>query len=132
MKPTIQYIQFQMPLSIAKNPLVYFITEHFESPQIMVYSDFVKYLLQNFNINDRKEIVKQLDSYQNVFLDNLTGEFQVIKDEVTNRKPSHNEMLKLNQEKKIENWVDKGLNMLKTKVSEWNKNNANRTNRNRF
>lgn len=80
-KPNIQYIQFVMPLSLQKQPTVFFITEHLDKPKTMIYSSFVKYLLRHFNINDRSGIIKELDSFQNIFLDNITGEFQIIKDE---------------------------------------------------
>ena len=131
MKQTIQYIQFMMPLSVAKSPLIFYITEHFETPQMMVYSSFVKYLLKEFNINDRKGIIKELDSYRNIFLDNLTGEFQIIQDEITTKKVTHKEMLKLNQEQKIESWVEKGLNRLHTQVNNFRSNFNVGTNSNR-
>jgi len=119
-KPSIQYIQFVMPLSVAKEPIVYYITEHFDTPKMMTYSSFVKYLLREFTINDRKGIIYQLDSFQNIFLDNLTGEFQVIQhDKEEMKKVTHTELLKLNQNKIPETWVEKGLNRLHKKVDEF-------------
>lgn len=134
MKPSIQYIQFVMPLSVQKNPLIYYVTEHLETPKIMVYSSFIKYLLREFNINDRKGIIQELDSFRNIFLDNLTGEYQIIEpDKEELKKVTHDQLLKLNQRKPPETFVEKGLNRLHVKVNEFRnslglnaRNNSNR------
>lgn len=120
MNTSIQYIQFVMPLSVQPDPLILYVTEHFETPQMMVYSSFIKYLLKEFKINKRKEIIKELDSYRNIFLDNLTGEFQIIEpDKEELKKVTHGQLLKLNQHKPPETFVEKGLNRLHVKVNEF-------------
>lgn len=132
MKPNIQYIQFVMPLSLAKDPLIYFITEHLDTPKMMVYSSFIKYLLREFNINDRKGIIEQLDSFKNIFLDNITGEFKVIEiDKEEFKKVTHAQLLKLNQNKQPESLVDKGLQKLYSQVNSFRNKFNVRTNYNR-
>lgn len=114
-KPKIQYLQFVMPLSIAHDPSVFFISEHLDNPKLLVYSSFIKYL-NEFNIKDKKGLLKELDSFQNIFLDNLTGEWKVVEESKENFKVTHDQLLKLNQEKKPETWVEKGYSKLQSRL----------------
>jgi endoglucanase Acf2 len=57
-------------------PRVKYVTEHQENerPLILSYDKFLKFLLDNFKINDKEKVLLSLNSHEIVFIDNLTGE----------------------------------------------------------
>jgi len=75
-----KYIDFFMKPALSE-PLVYYMTEHQEEDGrklYLIYSDFRKFLLTSFKINDIEGILFNLDSHQFVHLDGITGDFQTI------------------------------------------------------
>jgi len=70
-----RYIQFFMIPSV-DYPRVKYVTEHQENerPLILSYDKFLKFLLDNFKINDKEKVLLSLNSHEIVFIDNLTGE----------------------------------------------------------
>jgi hypothetical protein len=55
---------------------VKYITEHQENerPLVLSYDKFLKFLLDNFKMNDKEKVLISLNSHEIVFIDNLTGD----------------------------------------------------------
>ena len=70
-----RYIQFFMIPSV-DYPRVKYVTEHQENerPLVLPYDKFLKFLLDNFKMNDKEKVLLSLNSHEIVFIDNYTGE----------------------------------------------------------
>ena len=73
-----RYIQFFMIPSV-DYPRVKYVTEHQENerPLVLSYDKFLKFLLDNFKINDKEKVLISLNSHEIVFIDNLTGNHSI-------------------------------------------------------
>jgi len=79
-KSKFKYIDFFMKPSLSE-PIVYYMTEHQEEDKkklFLLYSEFRKFLLTSFKINNTEELLYLLDSHQFVHLDGETGDFETI------------------------------------------------------
>lgn len=58
---------------------VKYVTEHQENerPLVLSYDKFLKFLLDNFKINDKEKVLISLNSHEIVFIDNLTGNHSI-------------------------------------------------------
>ena len=111
----------------SQNPIgdrVSFITEHNERRSSLPYRKFLEFLFERYPIVNRKELLKCLDRFDAIHLDDHTGKFEVVED-IKTEASSFQDLMKLNRPKerkkdsyvnRSKRFVDKILNRKERKL----------------
>jgi hypothetical protein len=90
---------------------VRFITNEIDSPTSLPYNKFISFVFENFNILNTKKFMDEVDSFQTVFLNGKTGNWEIKSPDRDTSKYTFDELyqIKKNKEEKNNKEINKGF-----------------------